>query len=131
MDLDQMDDDQRREHFNALAHKAADRAAQPIIDALGGGVSAHTARMLHRIGFEFGHNACLTLAREIATRVTVASDARPTVIITRDQIECWAGRELTDDEVSTLDDCIPQSSIPDAVGDIVASFAKESAGEKS
>lgn len=49
-------------------------------------------------------------------------DDRLTVTITRDQLECWAGRELSDDEVARLDDAIPMSSIPEAIGTIVDSF---------
>jgi hypothetical protein len=48
------------------------------------------------------------------------SVGRLTVEITREQLEAWAGRALTDDEVHALDDAIPNSSIPDAVGTIVA-----------
>jgi hypothetical protein len=39
--------------------------------------------------------------------------------LTRDQLESWAGRELTDDEVETLDTVLPESSIPEAIGEIV------------
>lgn len=38
------------------------------------------------------------------------------VTITRDQLEAWAGRTLTDDEVLTLDINISNSSIPEAIG---------------
>lgn len=44
------------------------------------------------------------------------------IIITREQIEAWAGRSLTDDELDRLDECIPHSSIPDAIDTIVSSF---------
>ncbi|MEU8327331.1 hypothetical protein [Micromonospora sp. NPDC048839] len=43
-----------------------------------------------------------------------------TVSITREQLESWAGRTLTDDEVYRLDDCVPDSSIPDAIDAIVS-----------
>lgn len=42
-------------------------------------------------------------------------DGRLTVLITREQLECWAGRPLTDAQVSDIDDCIPHSSIPEAI----------------
>ena len=42
------------------------------------------------------------------------------ITITRAQLEAWAGRPLSDGEVDTLDDAIPNSSIPEAVGVIVA-----------
>ncbi len=48
--------------------------------------------------------------------------SRPTVEITREQLEAWAGRPLSDDEVARLDEAIPNSSIPEAVEAIVASF---------
>jgi hypothetical protein len=43
---------------------------------------------------------------------------RPTVRISRAQLEAWAG-PLTDEQVELLDECIPNSSIPDAVATIV------------
>lgn len=43
-------------------------------------------------------------------------------MISRDQAESWAGRTLTDDEVERLEECIPNSSIPDAIGTIVSSW---------
>jgi hypothetical protein len=48
------------------------------------------------------------------------SDDRHTVTITRDQLEAWAGRSLTDEMVDAIDDCIPNSTIPDAIGEIAA-----------
>lgn len=45
-------------------------------------------------------------------------DDRPTVRITRAQLEAWAG-PLTDEQVDLLDDCIPHSSIPEAIATIV------------
>ena len=126
-----MNDDQRRDCFYGLARDYARRYAQPIVDALGGHVSVDATTVLYLMGFELGHDACQTLAREITSRTTpVTGDGRPTVIITPEQIECWAGRPLTDDEVSRLDDCIPNSSIPDAVADIVASVADEDDGDE-
>lgn len=44
------------------------------------------------------------------------------ITITREQLAAWAGRALTDDEVERLDECIPNSSIPDAIDTIVSSF---------
>lgn len=44
------------------------------------------------------------------------------ITLTRDQLEAWAGRELTDEEVYLLDEAIPNSSIPDSVGVIVATL---------
>jgi len=46
-----------------------------------------------------------------------------TIEITRGQLEAWAGRTLTDDEVRLLDGCVPDSSIPDAIETIVSSMA--------
>jgi hypothetical protein len=45
------------------------------------------------------------------------------ITLTRDQLESWAGRELSDEEVEALDTAIPQSSIPDAVRIIVESLS--------
>ncbi|WP_188187015.1 hypothetical protein [Nonomuraea sp. SYSU D8015] len=44
---------------------------------------------------------------------------RPGITLTRDQIEAWAGRSLTNDEIATLDNAIPLSSIPEAINQIV------------
>ena len=41
------------------------------------------------------------------------------VILTRDQLQCWAGVTLDDDALGRLDDAIPNSSIPEAVAVIV------------
>lgn len=37
------------------------------------------------------------------------------ITLTRDQLESWAGRELTDEEVEALDRRIPDSSVPEAI----------------
>lgn len=42
------------------------------------------------------------------------------VVLTRDQIEEWAGTRLTPCEIERLTNAIPHSSIPDAVGEIMA-----------
>lgn len=44
---------------------------------------------------------------------------RAGVTLTRDQLESWAGRALSDEEVEDLDTAIPDSSIPEAVAEIV------------
>lgn len=56
---------------------------------------------------------------------TPAQDARPGITLTRDQLEAWAGRALSDDEVSELDVAISNSSIPEAIATIVANFNEE------
>lgn len=45
---------------------------------------------------------------------------KPTIEITREQIESWAGQHLTDEQIAELEEIIPNSSIPDAIGTIVA-----------
>jgi hypothetical protein len=42
-----------------------------------------------------------------------------TVEITRGQLEAWAGRKLTDEEVRRLDDAFPNSSVPEAFATMV------------
>jgi hypothetical protein len=37
------------------------------------------------------------------------------IILTRDQLEAWAQRELTDEEVMLIEMAIPESSIPEAI----------------
>ncbi|SDD55052.1 hypothetical protein [Actinokineospora iranica] len=48
-------------------------------------------------------------------------------LITREQLECWTGRPLTDDDLSRLDAAIPNSSIPEAIGTIVEGMDREGA----
>lgn len=47
---------------------------------------------------------------------------RPGVTLTREQLEAWADRELTDDEVYEIDEAVPHSSIPEAIGVIADQF---------
>lgn len=44
------------------------------------------------------------------------------ILLTRDQLEAWAGRPLSDEHVARLGNAIQYSTIPDAVGDIVCSW---------
>ena len=56
---------------------------------------------------------------DISIDVPKPADSEPLgVHLTREQLEDWAG-PLTDDQVERLDECIPNSSIPEAIGDIV------------
>jgi hypothetical protein len=48
-----------------------------------------------------------------------------TISITREQLEAWAGEPLTDEQVTRIDACIPQSSIPDAIAAIAAQFPSD------
>ncbi|WP_018685335.1 hypothetical protein [Actinokineospora enzanensis] len=47
-------------------------------------------------------------------------DADAASLITHEQLEAWAGRPLTDLDLDRLDVAIPNSSIPAAIGEIVA-----------
>ena len=49
----------------------------------------------------------------------VEPEERIGITLTRDQLEAWAGRALTDEEVEDLDRDIPNSSIPEAISTIV------------
>ncbi len=44
---------------------------------------------------------------------------RAGVTLTRDQLESWAGRALSDEEVEALDTHISLSSIPEAVAEMI------------
>ncbi|MBV8348612.1 MAG: hypothetical protein JOZ49_14110 [Mycolicibacterium sp.] len=44
------------------------------------------------------------------------------IVISRDRLDEWAGRELSDSEVDRLKRAIPCSSIPEAIGAITDSF---------
>lgn len=50
-------------------------------------------------------------------------------LITREQLESWAGRPLSEDDLDRLDDAIPNSSIPEAIGEIVAGMDSRDGGE--
>lgn len=41
------------------------------------------------------------------------------LVISRDRLEEWAGRKLTDAEVATLSSILPHSSLPDVIGTVV------------
>ena len=43
--------------------------------------------------------------------------------LTREQLEAWAGRELSDEEVVALEEAIPDSSIPEAVATLADSLS--------
>ena len=45
--------------------------------------------------------------------------------LTYEQLAAWAGRDLSEEEIERLDEAIPNSSIPDAINTIVASFDEE------
>lgn len=45
-----------------------------------------------------------------------------TITLTRSQLETWAGRPLSDDDLDRLALAIVHSSIPDAINEIVAGF---------
>lgn len=52
-------------------------------------------------------------------------DPRRGVFLTREQLECWAGRPLGDEEVGQLEDALPNSSLPEVVNTVVDSFLGE------
>ncbi len=49
--------------------------------------------------------------------------SRRGLTITREQLERWAGRPLTEVEVDRLTACVPNSSVPEAIGEICFSFS--------
>ncbi|MFC7591071.1 hypothetical protein ACFQYP_50805 [Nonomuraea antimicrobica] len=51
-----------------------------------------------------------------------SADQRPGITLTREQPEEWVGCPLTDDQVEEIDGCIPNSSIPEAIGAIADQF---------
>lgn len=52
----------------------------------------------------------------------LAEEGALTVTITRNQLECWAGRKLTDDEVSHIDDALPNTSLPDLIATVASNL---------
>lgn len=55
-------------------------------------------------------------------RRDVTMDSRRGITLSRDQLEAWARRPLSDEEVEAIDDCLPNSSIPDAI-EVIANEA--------
>lgn len=45
----------------------------------------------------------------------IPDDEGQGITLTRGQLNAWAGRDLTDEEVETLEEAIPNSSIPEAI----------------
>jgi len=62
------------------------------------------------------------LARRVAQLQHQIDAADAAALISGAQADAWAGRPLTNDEIDRLSNCIPQSSIPDAVNTIVSSW---------
>lgn len=52
-------------------------------------------------------------------------DDRPGVTFTHGQLETWAGRALSYDEVRWLEQVLPASTLPEVVGTVVASHLGE------
>jgi len=61
--------------------------------------------------------------------VTVLSPPPEGVLITRQQLDKWAGRHLRDDELDRLRKALPHSSLRDTVATIVGEFATASDSE--
>lgn len=86
-------------------------------------VSVHDVN-LARIAHSYG-KAVEELYRGPALPVGADHMHRPALsaeLVSRDQAECWAGRALDDEDFERLSEAIPNSSIPDAIDTIVASW---------
>jgi hypothetical protein len=69
------------------------------------------------------HDAGCGLAEELRWCIGVieaASVPPGSIVLTADQIAEWAGGRLSEQDLRRLADCIPRSSIPDSIGEIVA-----------
>lgn len=51
------------------------------------------------------------------------------IVLTREQLEAWAGRTLTDDQIERLDNAIPNSSIPEAIAEIMSAIVSDGGEE--
>lgn len=56
------------------------------------------------------------------TSQSTTNTERPGITLTRDQLEAWAGKALTDDQVESLEESIQFSSIPEAIALIAEQF---------
>jgi hypothetical protein len=53
-------------------------------------------------------------------RQALHEDATRGISFTREQVEAWAGRKLTGDQMQDLEDALPNSSFPECISTIVA-----------
>lgn len=103
-----------RELVDQVIQRAAALAAQPQERVQGKVTEEALTELLEALG-----NVHMQLRDgERATDSDIA--VKTPVILTRDQIEEWAGTRLTPCEIERLTNAIPHSSIPEAVGEIVA-----------
>lgn len=49
----------------------------------------------------------------------MSHSGQPGITLTHKQLEQWAGRPLTNDEVARLDAALPHSSLPDLIWTVV------------
>lgn len=87
---------------------------------LGHATDHAAARQARRIINETGHVPTDLPGFVPSASAIGAATHRPGILLTRAQLETWAGRPLTDDDLARLEKCIPGSSIPDAIATIAA-----------
>ena len=92
------------------------RRAHSVIDVI---VDASYILVVHNRELNSG----LTFLHACQVLVVRDSFSRHSVTITREQLEAWAGCELTDEEIDAIDDAIPNSSIPNAINEIAAAIS--------
>jgi hypothetical protein len=73
---------------------------------------------------EGGNPMVYNIPREEA-EMDYPDDDAPGVGFTRAQVQAWAGRALTDEEIERIEEAVSNSSIPEAIG-IIASALEES-----
>jgi hypothetical protein len=61
-------------------------------------------------------------ALDIVQITATPRDEAITELISREQAEAWAGRTLTDELWNRLTECVPLSSVPEAIGTIIDSM---------
>ncbi|MBF6477168.1 hypothetical protein [Nocardia cyriacigeorgica] len=112
-----------------------------VYDAVPSGADHDTGRLADDLT-ELGRGERVNLARGLAAARTRRPDlpewpyhdvgaddlGRVWPLITVDQIAHWAGTALTGDEIDRVARAIPKSSIPKAIGDIVAAITADRAG---
>ncbi len=86
--------------------------------------TAHTPSGIHRHwgGLDLRWHTRRAADMTTTTTETASGTPAPVSLITREQVQQWAGRDLSDVELERLQRCVLYSSIPDAISTIVTSW---------
>lgn len=114
------------------AESRADGGAVLIVELAGARFASHwlTAKDFTSEEYTFADATGYTPTKsQIDAAIETLTSAAETInnmivglVLTREQIECWASQPITGEVLERLDEAIPNSSIPEAIGVIVDSL---------